>query len=97
MKTFDQIAEEVARKKGYDNFNHFDQTFPKSSKEVCKEAAKRYAEQALDEAAKNAKTLKSEVGCSNWCGSDYCSPSCANARTVHSIDKQSILSIKEKL
>jgi len=45
MKSFDQIADEVAIDKGYDNFNHFDHTFPKSAKEVCKEIAKRYAEQ----------------------------------------------------
>lgn len=81
MKTFDQISEEVAKEKGYDNFNHFDQTFPKSSKEIFKEIAKRYAEQALDEAAENAQLKVKRIAGNNR----------------YSIDKQSILSIKEKL
>jgi hypothetical protein len=84
MKTFEQIADDVSKELFDIQVDGL--SLRSNTKKVYNIAAKRYAEQALDEAAENATVTDSGTYgsdgqvCEHW-----------------EVDKQSILSIKTKL
>jgi hypothetical protein len=88
MKTFNQIVDEVVKEKDLAGYADL----PLVPKEVSTEIAKRYAEQALDEAYKLA-LVKHVSDKGSYSASVIVMPD----NSKYEIDKQSILSIKTKL
>lgn len=86
MKTLDQRIEWIQQRISF-GLNDAEKEYIKFQ---MKEAAIEVSRAALENAAKNVTMKTKSTSCTEWCGSNDCSPECANAREYQVIDLSSI-------